>query len=130
MTDMTNEAFARALTEQQAEITKLANLLSSLTSACAARDKVILGLQEHLAGSGAAFQIFAELVMASSPDFKHLVATSTSQILARPDVANNETLREQLTALNAAARAAPRTTPEGRRESFQVVSPGDQPSET
>jgi hypothetical protein len=125
-----NEDLANALLDQQSQIGKLSELFGSLSSACVAQSEVLSGLQEQLLGVRAAFQVFAELVMASSPEFKRMVATASSQILARPDAANNQTLRELVEALNAAATSESRTTPEGRRAGFQVVPHTDPSSET
>jgi hypothetical protein len=125
-----NEELANALLGQQSQIGKLSDLFGSLSSACAAQGEVILGLQHQLVGIRSAFQVFAELVMASSPEFKHIVATASSQILQRPDVADNQAFRELVEALNVAATTESRTTPEGRRAGFQVVPPSDPSSET
>lgn len=125
-----NEELANALLGQQSQIAKLSELLGSLSSACATQGEGLLGLQNQLLGIRAAFQVFTELAMASSPEFKRMVATASSQILARPDAANNQTLRELVEALNVAATNESRTTPEGRRAGFQVVSHTDSPNET
>lgn len=127
---ITNEELANALRGQQSQIGKLSDLLASLSSAHGTQGEALLDFQNQILGIRSAFQVFAELVMASSPVFKHTVATATSQVLARPDVADNQTLRELLEALNEAATAASRATPEGRRAGFQVVPPADPSSET
>ena len=88
-------------------------------------------MQHQIVGFGVAFQIFAELVMAASADIKQQVAAATTQVLARPGCVDNETLSDLLQALNKAAISASRTSPEGRRANFQIVTPDEgQDSET
>lgn len=130
MTVTSNEELAQGVLAQQARIAKISGLLESVLTVHAKQSEVLLGLQNQLVGMRAAYQVFAELVMASSPECKRVVAAATTQVLERPDVAGNQTFREVLEALRTAATSALRTTPEGRRANLRVVPPSDELSET
>jgi len=126
VTGPSNEALARAIAEQQVQTARLGELVNTLATAGNDYANIVQQLQQQVIGFRSAFQIFAELVMSAAPEVKQLVAVGTIQILERPDLAEDETLREMLSTLNAAATSASRTSPEGRRANFQVVpSRGD-----
>ncbi|WP_426687517.1 hypothetical protein [Rhodanobacter ginsengiterrae] len=122
---MTNEQLAEHVLAQQRQLAELATKFNALTEANLAQANLGLHTQQCLQGFHAAFQVFAELVMAANPAVKEFIGNATTQMLARPEAVQNETFQQLVQAWQAAATSAPRTTPEGRRANFQVLSGGD-----
>lgn len=121
---MTNEEIA-----QQQQLGQLASLLNTLSETNLSHAQTLSEMQHQIQGFTAAFQVFAEFVMAASPEVKSFIGTTTTQMLARPESMSNETLVELIQALQAAATSKSRTTPEGRRAGFQVIPGGESEDE-
>ncbi|GEM_PF-3535093 len=121
-----NDQLAAAVQAQAEQLAKLSTLLNTALETQNSNMQVLLATQHQLQGYAGAFQVFAELIMVTSPAVKEIVATAIGQALARPDAIANETMRELLAAIHGAATSEPRITPEGRRANFQVV-PGGEP---
>jgi hypothetical protein len=122
---VTNEELAEHILVQQRQLAQLATKLSALTEANLAQANLGLHTQQCIQGFSAAFQLFAELVMAANPAIKEFVGNATTQMLARPEAIENEMLQQLVRGWQAASTSASRTTPEGRRANFQVLPGGD-----
>ena len=119
------EFHASALASQGEQIAHLCELFSKVTQAQGLGGEAMQLQTDHLIGTTAALQVFAELVMGASPEIKRLIAEGTGQILARPDLAQNSQLRTLLSAFHDAATRESRTTPEGRRSWLHLVPSTD-----
>ena len=124
MTDPSNKALADAIIQQQKDVGELSKVVSTLATSSSLQGELSVQIQQQIAGICAAFEVFAELAMASSPELKHRVAVTTSQALAKTEL-DNQMLRDLLTTLNRSATSESRDTPEGRRTHFKVIPGGE-----
>ena len=110
---------------QQGTLAELADELRAVVDILAKQGDAILQLQTQAKGLTTAVQFFAEIVMASTPNVKSAIEIATGELLARPELIPNQALQDSLRALHKASSSPSRTTPEGRRAGFQVISDDD-----
>lgn len=94
---------------------ELAKKLNEAIDALNIQDEKIIGLT-------IVNQLLAELLFASSPNFKELAADVIPQILDRPDSPQNKYAAKILEEILKAAQNPTRLTPEGRRGWLRPVS--------
>lgn len=120
------EDLRQILQAQQQQITKLSEMISGLSEAVLASTSLSGKVHEHAVGQAAAFQVFAEILMASSPELRQNIRAAMERLLAKPDAMQNEHLRAVVEALHKAAVDQGRKPGGGGRATLHVVPPSDQ----
>lgn len=101
------------LAAQQQQIRQLSAMISGLSEAVLASTQLSGRVHDHAVGQAAALQVFAEVLMAASPELKRGVATALGHLQARPDAMPNEHFRDAIDQLHRAA-TSPSRAADGR----------------
>jgi hypothetical protein len=124
---MSNETIPPELREillaQQQQIARLSEMVNGLSEAVLAATNLSGKVHDHAVGQSVAFQVFADLLMSASPEFKRYMVQATEQLLARPDATPNEHLRAAMESLHKAATEPSPATPDGQRPDLRIVRP-------
>lgn len=101
--DALPEDIKQILQAQQQQIARLSEMIGGLSEAVLASTSLSGKVHEHAVGQAAAFQVFAEILIAISPELRHHIRVAMERILANPDTTANEHLRSVVEALHRAA---------------------------
>lgn len=111
------------LLAQQKQIVQLSEMVNGLSEAVLAATNLSGKVHDHAVGQSVAFQVFAELLMSASPEFKSYMAKALGQLLSRPEATPNAQLRSAMEALHKAATEPGTPPPEGGRPDLRIVRP-------
>jgi hypothetical protein len=124
--DALPEDVKQILQAQQQQITRLSKMIGGLSEAVLASTSLSGKVHEHAVGQAAAFQVFAEILIAISPELRHHIRVAMERILASPDTTANEHLRSVVEALRRAA-SEDGAAAGGHRPGLHLVPPADDP---
>lgn len=126
--DAQPEDIKKILQAQQQQITRLSEMISGLSEAVLASTSLSGKVHDHAVGQAAAFQVFAEILLAASPELRRNVHVAMERILANPDTSRNEHLRAVAEALLKAS-TDPSRSPPANRPDLRIVPPSEPPQE-
>jgi len=121
--DALPDEIKQILQAQQQQITQLSEMIAGLSEAVLASTSLSGKVHEHAVGQAAAFQVFAEILIAISPELKQHIRVAMERILASPDTTRNEQLRSVVEALHKAASEPSRSPAGGGRPGLHLVPP-------